>query len=214
MGDLRFTREEIIARRGYRKNILGDKFSLYISNYPVNANYLKSRIGNSELVLAELCCSIGITLEYLAPVFKKVIGLDIDKQVLESCKKNLMNAGLIDKAEFIEGDVFKDAILKNIDADVVIYDIPFWYEHQQENKGNLIDKNPPLEKLIQKIRKYITRDIMICSPPEWKYKSMIEELGEMEFEKVYVDGRHDRNQIYLGNLIHQSGITQIELDSK
>ena len=89
------TIQNIINCRGYRENIKGDKFSLYISNYPSNAKYLKSRIGNSEYILAELCCSIGVTLEYLAPAFKKVIGVDIDKDVLDACKANLKATGLI-----------------------------------------------------------------------------------------------------------------------
>ena len=99
--------KSIINRRGYRKNIKGDKFSLFISNYPTNAKYLKGRIGNSKLVLAELCCSIGVTLEYLAPVFKKVIGVDFNKDILEMCQSNLKEAGVIEKTELILGDVFE-----------------------------------------------------------------------------------------------------------
>ena len=208
------TKEDIINYRGYRKDIKGDKFSLYISNYPINALYLKSRIGNSKLVLAELCCSVGITLEYLAPSFKKVIGIDLDKDILEACKTNLKESGIITKTELVQGDVFDDNILKNIEADIVIYDIPFWYAHKQENQGNLIDKNPPLKELIAKIRKYITSDIIIFSPPEWSYEYFSKKLGVMEFEQVFIDGKHNRNQIYLGKLIKTVGKTKVELNCK
>lgn len=207
------TKEDIITYRGYRKNILGDKFSLYISNYPINVQYLKTRIGNSEFILAELCCSVGVTLEYLAPAFKKVIGVDFDKDVLDVCKENLKQSAANTTSELILGDVFEDAILRKIKADIVIYDIPFWYPHKQENKGNLVDKNPPLKKMIEKIRTYITSDIIIFSPPEWDYDYFSEELGLMEFQQVFIDGVHNRNQIYLGELIKTKGETKIELNN-
>ena len=95
-----------------------------------SAKFLKSRIGNSSLVLAELCNSIGITLEYLVPDFKKVIGVDLDKNILEKSKTNLKESGFIDKTELIHGDVFDDTILKNIEADIVINDIRFWYPYK------------------------------------------------------------------------------------
>ena len=205
--------EAIKATRGYRKNIKGDKFSLYISNYPSNAQYLKSRIGNPEYTLAELCCSIGITLEYLAPGFKKLIGVDIDKTILHTCQTNLNEAGWEKKVELIQGDVFDDQLLKTIQANIVIYDIPFWYSHRQEGKGDLIKKNPPLLPLIEKIRKYITSEIIIFSPPEWDMDYFRNLLGPLEFEQVYINHQHNRNQIYLGNLAKTDGKTIIELDN-
>ena len=204
--------QEIIKRRGYRSNIKGDKFSLYISNYPSNAKYLESRIGNPKLVLAELCCSIGITLEYLAPGFKKVIGVDIDNNILEACKTNLKEAGFFYKTELIQGDVYSDNILKEIEADIVIYDIPYWYPHTQENKGDLVTKNPPLKDLIRKIKEYITPNIVIFSPPEWSYEYFKNELENIEFEKVFINQKHNRNQVYLGDLIIKNGITEIMLN--
>lgn len=203
---------EIIEKRGYRKNIKGDKFSLYISNYPVNANYLKSRLGNPDFILAELCCSIGITLEYLVPAFKKVIGVDIDKKVLEKCKNNLQEIGLFHKVELIQGDISNNNVLKQIKADIVIYDIPFWYPYKQKNQGDLLAKNPPLKELIRKIQENITSNIVIFAPPEWKYEYFKKELGVIEFEHVYINNKHNRNQVYLGNLINEEGETQIKLN--
>lgn len=208
------TVKSIVEQRGYRKNIKGDKFSLYISNYPSNAKYLKSRIENLEFVLAELCCSVGVTLEYVAPGFRKVIGVDLDKDILQACKVNLTESGVIHKTELINGDVLDDNLLKGIEADIVIYDIPFWYSHMQENKGNLIDKNPPLKELIEKIRRHITSEIIIFSPPDWEFEYFYNELGTLEYEEVFIDRKHNRNQIYLGKLIKSEGKTKVELKSK
>lgn len=208
------TIQAIIAKRGYRENIKGDKFSLFISNYPANAQYLKSRIGNPALTLAELCCSIGVTLEYLAPGFKKVIGVDIDKGILETCSANLKDAGLLSKAELIHGDVFEDELLRKIKADIVIYDIPYWYKHTQQNEGDLRTKNPPLKELINKVKEYITPNIIIFAPPEWSYEYFRNELGALEFEQVFIQQAHDRNQVYLGDLIKEVGITSVVLNDK
>jgi len=205
------TIQDIIDRRGYRKNIKGDKFSLYISNYPTNAKYLKSRLGNSKLILAELCCSIGVTLEYLAPEFKKVIGVDIDNDILKACKTNLTEAGLLHKTELLQGDVVDESVLRKIKADIVIYDIPYWYPHIQENKVGEVSKNPPLEDLIRKIKYNITSNIVIFSPPELSYEYFRNKLGVIEFEQVFINQKHNRNQVYLGELIRKKGKTKLKL---
>lgn len=207
------SRAELIRYRGYRKDIVGDKFSLYISNYPVNARYLLDRIGNPERILAELCCSVGVTMEYLAPGFKHTIGVDIDHEVLQMCRENIRLAGHSDKVTLMAGDVADPGLLTQLQADLVIYDIPFWYPHKDQNQGNLIDKNPPLQELMAGIRSKITEDIIIFSPPEWTYEYFLKELGEMEFEEVFIDGKHNRNQIYLGGLKKVVGKTCIELNT-
>ncbi|MDJ0645673.1 MAG: class I SAM-dependent methyltransferase [Flavobacteriaceae bacterium] len=206
------TRETIITRRGYRTDVKGDKFSLYISNYPVNATYLKERIGNTELVLAELCCSIGITLEYLASGFKKIIGVDIDETALAHCMANLKTSNKSRNTALIHGDVFNDTILKKIKADIVIYDVPYWNSFLSENKGNFLDKNPPLDKLVDKIRKYITKEIVIFVPPNYEYEKLAEILDAFEYEKVFINNKHNRTQVYLGNLKRINGITEIKFE--
>jgi hypothetical protein len=197
------TRKSIIKRRGYHKNIKGDKLSLYISNYPIVAEYIKKRIGNPNKVLAELCCGIGVTLGFMAPGFKKVIGVEIDKKILNECKENLRNAGLLKKYVLILGDINDDKILKKIKADIVIYDIPFWSKDSEY-------KNPSPKSTIERIRKFITSDIIIFCSPKFDYRLIQNELGSCEFQKVYVNGKHDRNHIYSGNL-KQKEISEVKL---
>ncbi len=205
--------QDIIERRGYPKDIKGDKFSLFISNYPSNARYLRSRLGNPDFVLAELCCSVGISLQYLAPGFRKVIGVDIDREVLEMCKANLVQSGQYQLAELVAGDVFDDRVLEKIKADIVIYDIPYWYPHTQVSEHNLVTRNPPLGGMVNKIRKYITDDIVIFSPPELSHAYFQRELGALELEQVFIGNEHNRSQVYLGNLINTAGTTEIRFDS-
>jgi 16S rRNA A1518/A1519 N6-dimethyltransferase RsmA/KsgA/DIM1 with predicted DNA glycosylase/AP lyase activity len=205
------SKESIIERRKYRKNIKGDAFSLYISNYPVAVEYLKKRIGNKKKTVAELCCGIGITLEYIGDAFNSLVGVDIDKHVLSACADNLKNVNLLSKTTLIQGDINDDNILKKVKADVVIYDIPYWSSHKLLKKGNLTEKNPPLKTIIGKIRKFISNNIIILAPPAYNFKTVKNHIGCCEFQKVFIDGKYDRNHIYLGNLIEKEGIAQIKL---
>jgi len=207
------TRESIIKRRGYRKNIVGDKFSLYISSYSVAARYLKQRIENFNKILAELCCGVGVTLEYIADGFKQVIGVDIDKKILNQCEDNLKSAGLLQKTTLILGDINDDEILKKIKADIVIYDIPFWSPHEYENQGDLTKKNPTLKSTIERIGKFITKDIVIFCSPKFDYELIKEQVGSCEFQKIFINGKYDRNHVYLGNVKQKDGITELKLSA-
>lgn len=197
----------IIQKRGYPKEISGDKFSLYISNYPIIVEYLSKRVGNPNKTLVELCCGIGVTLMYLKNNFKKIIGVDIDKKILNYSSKNLKLVKLEKKSELICGDVNDLELFKRIKADVVVYDIPYWQEHESEGKGDLTKKNPELKSLVDKIKKYISGDIVIFAPPKYSYSLIKSQLGELEYEKIFINGKYDRNIVYLGNLKKKTGVT-------
>ncbi len=205
------TRESIIARRNYRENIKGDKFSLYISSYPVAIDYLVKRIGDSEKVVVELCCGVGIALEGLASGFARVIGVDSDKTILDVCAENLKEAGEAEKATLILGNINDNDVLKQIKADVVVYDIPFWSAHENIGSGDLTAKNPSLRTIVERIRKSISEDIVIFCSPDYSYEIIEQELGPCEFQKVFINGKHDRNYVYLGNLKQVDPVTEIRL---
>jgi predicted RNA methylase len=200
-------RNDIITKRGYRKDIQGDAFSLYISNYPVTSQYLAVRLGNPSHVLLELCCSIGVTLEYLSPAFKKVIGVEIDTGIAENCRNNLRSAGLLN-TEIVCGDVNEISLLKNISADIVIYDIPYWNEIEERNSKF---KNPPLFELLDKIKACVSDKIVVFAPPKMDQTHFRDNGADYEFEKVYINNRHDRNHIYYGSLIVQKGEGELRL---
>lgn len=208
-------REDIIKRRRYREDIQGGEFSLYISNYPVVAQHVCERIWDVSKVLAELCCSVGISLEQYAGVFHNVIGVDNDPAVLESCRNNLQSLRLSSEPLLVLGDIFDDEVLMKLQADIVVYDIPFW-SPKYEDWLDLTSKNPPLGDLVDKIKKYITKDIVIYCSPKLEYTPIREALGPCEFEKVFlnkngVEFSHDRTHIYLWNLAKKDGITEIRL---
>ena len=187
------TRAEIIAKRGYKPDIKGDDYSLYISSYPVVADHLAKRIGDKDKTLAELCCGIGVTLMHMAPHFKHLIGIDNDKQVLEYCKQNLQD--LLKKTKLIHGDVSDPKLIQSLDADIILYDIPFWTPDK---------KNPYIGQLLDDLKGHVTQDIVIYAPP-----SYTPALGELQ--KVFINNEHHVNLIYLGNLIKKKGITEARL---
>ncbi len=204
---MNYSRSQIIKKRKYRKNIKGSKLSLYISNYPIIVKYLAKRIGNKNKVLAELCCGIGVTLEYIGSSFKKLIGIDINKKILNQCAENLKQTKLLKKTTLIQENINNISTLKKIKADIVIYDIPYWSNH----KKNLKKKNPNLKTIIKKIKTHITKNILILCPPTYKYKTVRKQLGKCEFQEVYINNKHDRNHIYLGKLIKKQGITILSI---
>ena len=205
------TREVIIAKRGYRKDIKGDQYSLYLSNYPISTRYLAGRLENKGKILVELCSGVGVTIEALSNKFEKLICVELDPEILEYCRQNMKSAGLMGKVDLIQGDITDEDLLKNIKADVVIYDIPYWVSKELPGRTNVLDKNPDLNELIDNVRKYITDNIVVFAPRYLEYSNIKNSAVECEFQKIYINGKHDRNYIFFGNLIENQGITEQKL---
>lgn len=200
-------KSEIIKRRGYDENIAGSELSLEIASYPTSARYLAERLKDTGNAVCELCCGVGISLIEMAEVFPNIIGVDNDRSVVEACAQNLKRAG-INNFKLIHGDASEPKLLRGIEGDVVIYDIPFWSDHNGQTDT---EKNPDLISLIENIRELITRNIVIYTPPYVEYDDILKQFGECEFTEVYLDGRHDRNFVFLGNTIKETGHYKIEL---
>jgi len=136
------SRYAIICSRGYRLDIAGDWFGLKIANHPFVAKYLAKRLGDQNKILAELCCGIGVTLEYVGRSFKALVGVDKDPEVIKNCETNLRKVGLWSKTRLVIGDVADEKTLKGIQADIAFYDIPYWSAHRELGKGDMLRANP------------------------------------------------------------------------
>lgn len=204
------TRKSIIKKRGYPAWIKGDKLTLYISNYPATAEHLANRIGGKNKIICEFCCGVGVTLNELSKNSQKAIGVDNDRKIISHCLQNIKSFGMSNKTEIIFGDVSKPELLKKLKADIVIYDIPYWNIGLTENTG-LEKKNPNLKSLVKNIQKLVTRNIVVCAPPCYTQQEAKKDFGECECESIFINGKHDRNYIYLGNLVQKRGTTKIYL---
>ncbi len=100
-------------------------------------------------------------------------------------------------------------MLRAINADIVLYDIPYWSDHQ--GKVDPARQNPDLQQIIADIRATITPNIVIYAPTHMTYRAAKDQLGDCEYVKVYIHGKHDRNFIFLGNLIEKEGASRIEV---
>jgi tRNA G10 N-methylase Trm11 len=201
-------RTEIIQTRGYDSGISGDELSLKIASYPATARYLAARLKNEGDIVCELCCGIGVSLIELAKSFKKVIGIDNDSAVIEDCGKNLEAAGIINY-DVLCGDVSDRNLLSRVKADVVLYDIPYWSTHAGQVDPER--QNPDLQQLIADIRELITDKIVIYAPTHMTYAEATSVLGPCEFMQVYMNGKHDRNFIFLGGLAKNRAKTKVEI---
>jgi tRNA G10 N-methylase Trm11 len=201
-------RNDIIQKRGFDQNIAGNELSLKIASYPSTARYLAERLAKEGNTICELCCGVGISLVELSKSFDKVIGVDNDPEVIADCEHNLARAG-ITNCELICEDVSDRNLLAKIKADVVLYDIPYWKSH--EGRVDPERQNPNLKQLITDIRETITPNIVIYTPKHMTYEDVKEVLGDCDYVEVYVNGKHDRNFIFLGDLKEKVGESRIEV---
>ena len=201
-------RNDIIPNRGYDHNIAGDELSLKIASYPSTARYLAERLQHKGDTVCELCCGIGVSLLELSKSFSKVIGVDNDAEIIADCRQNLTQAG-ITNFELLCGDVSDRNLLTKIKADVVLYDIPYWSSH--EGQVDPERQNPDLKQLITDISEVITSNIVIYTPTHMTYETAKDQLGDCDYVEVFTNGKHDRNFIFLGNLIEKTGISRIEV---
>lgn len=202
-------RTEIINKRGYPLNLQGDLVSLYISNYLDAAGYLAERIGNKEKTVVELCCGVGVTLGKLAKTFKQAIGVEVNDQILKSCENNIIQSNVINNVQLIHGDIEDKKLLAKIEADIAIYDIPYWDIGISREKHSS-RKNPKLKETVGNIRELITKDIVVCAPTHYTYETALADLGPCEYQMIYRP-TYKRNYIYLGQLVEKEGITKLTL---
>ncbi|MEJ0055673.1 MAG: class I SAM-dependent methyltransferase [Bacteroidota bacterium] len=126
-------RTDIIAKRGYRRDIQGDAFSLFNFQLPGNFTIPCRKAGKQGPTLSWSCAVVSVShWSTFLPSFRKAIGVEIDPVIASHCKNNLAAAGR-KNAKVICGDVNDVSLLERVSADVVIYDIPYWYGIEETN---------------------------------------------------------------------------------
>ena len=92
-------------------------------NEKSNINGKPSPNGEKDKVIFDLYSGTGTIAQMLAPVAKKVIGIEIVEEAVEAATENAKLNGL-DNCEFIAGDVLKAIDLVEEKPDVIILDPP------------------------------------------------------------------------------------------
>jgi len=199
---------DLIKARRLPKYIEGDELSLKISSYPIFLKYLSNRLANKFSILLELCTGIAVGLIFLESNFRKLYGVELDSKIVKLAKRNIEKSELKDKLSMIQADVNDISDFKYLKPDVVIYDIPYWSNHDVD----LLKRNPDLKLLFKNINKHLTKNIIIYSPPHFDY-DYYKKLLNIEFElvEIYINKKHDRNVLFFGNLVNKIGIFKVLL---
>lgn len=192
-------RNAIIKKRGYPGITAGSDLSLKIASYPISADWLARRLSGKGKSICELCCGVGISLIEFAKLFDNVVGVDNDKHVLRDCEYNISHAHLTNLT-LIQSDIQSVNLLSSLKADIVAYDIPYWDNHSDDAAT---DKNPNLGEFITSIRRYVTDNIVIYTPPYLEHSYFTQLIGPCELVEVWINNSHDRNFVFLGNLVEQ-----------
>jgi 23S rRNA (uracil-5-)-methyltransferase RumA len=81
-------------------------------------------VGNEQNeVIYDLYCGTGTIAQILAPVAKKIIGIELVEEAVEAAKANAIKNGL-SNCQFIAGDVMEEVDQLKDKADVIILDPP------------------------------------------------------------------------------------------
>lgn len=106
--------------------VLYSKAREYIMSGSVMDNRLNEKAtmnGAKDKVIFDLYSGTGTIAQMMAPVARKVIGIEIVEEAVEAAKENAKLNGL-DNCEFIAGDVLKAIDLVEEKPDVIILDPP------------------------------------------------------------------------------------------
>ena len=131
------------------EEILGLKFKIsafsFFQTNSLGADKLYSIVRDfsgdtNDNVIFDLYCGTGTIAQIMAPVAKKVIGIEIVEEAVEAAKENAKLNGL-DNCHFIAGDVMKEVEKVKENPDLIILDPPRDGIHPKAiNK--IIDFNP------------------------------------------------------------------------
>lgn len=92
-------------------------------------------------VIFDLYCGTGTIAQIMAPLAKKVIGIELVEEAVEAARENALLNGL-DNCQFIAGDVFEKVEELEEEPDLIILDPPRAGIHPKAIH-KIIDFNPP-----------------------------------------------------------------------
>ena len=90
---------------------------------------------------------------------KKIVGLDISSEMIESAKKNLTGLGIIDKFELVVADIFDESFQLPEKVDCVVHSYTL---------TTFINNSEQLTKILSQCKKFVKDDgYMLISDFSW-----------------------------------------------
>lgn len=180
-------REEIIARRRYDADIHGSTEDLIIASPTSCAAYVADKIAKPGVRIAEFCCGIGITTLACAKRGEFVYGIDASDDCVQATRANLRAADIgEDMFVLATADISDPAAYDGIQADIAMYDIPYWYDK--------LDQNPDYAFVVDQILDKVCSRLIVFSPPGF----VPPHDGAFVRESIIANDKPDRDLLFYG----------------
>lgn len=113
------------ANQHSRMNIVDERLAKAAKIYAVLSDYLKD---TSSLTVLDLGCSRGTILFSLAPMFRKAIGIDLDKSAILFAQENYQ----LDNLSFLHADVVQKIPVADSSVDVLVCNQVYNYVEEKK----------------------------------------------------------------------------------
>lgn len=162
-------------------------------------------------MVLETCTGGGFTTMALARTALRVITVDIDSAVQEQAKTNVARSGLLERVEFVNGDIMNPEFLERLPKFDTAFLDPDWAVTGPGHVYRFRNSNtrPPADELLKRIISK-TPDIALILPPLLSEEEF-NGLPVHERECLFLDGNHELYCLYFGSLIWVRGKTEFRV---
>jgi len=155
----------------------------------------------------ETCTGAGFMTMALARAAARVSTVEIEPAHQAQARLNVEKAGLLDRVDFISGDIMDDDLGKRLPpADAAFCD-PDWAETGPGHVFKFLDSNtrPPADRLLRRVLRWTGNVALVLSP--LVDAGELEGLPAHERERLFMNGRHELFCLYFGELARAAGET-------
>jgi SAM-dependent methyltransferase len=157
----------------------------------------------------ETCTGGGFTTISLARVAAHVITVEIEPRHQEQARRNLEIAGVLDRVTLIAGDILDEAVWAGMpEFDAAFLD-PDWAVTGPGHIHRFLNSttSPPADALLNRTL-HATPNVALVLPPDLEIRE-VDGLPAHERQKLYLDGSHELNCHYFGDLAASLGETEL-----
>lgn len=155
----------------------------------------------------ETCTGAGFTTIALARAAARVTTIEIEPRHRAQARGNVGKAGLLDRVDFIAGDIMDEALERRLPPVEAAFLDPDWAVTGPDHVFKFVDSNtrPPADRLLKRILQW-TGNVALVLPPLVDVREL-EGLPPHERERLFLDGKHELFCLYFGELVRAAGET-------
>jgi len=161
----------------------------------------------------ETCTGAGFTTMALARAAEHVVTIEIEPAHQAQARRNLENAGLLDRVTFVLGDALDPGLLRRIPPVDAAFLDPDWNDtgpgHVYRFKGS--NTKPPADALLEAALR-ITENVALVLPPALDLAEL-EGLPPHERQELYLGRSHELHCLFFGSLgLASSAVTEFRVE--